>query len=474
MSGLKFFRFSSLTALVLSAAAFILPAGTAAQSLSNEFINVRTDHSTGRFMIKTTGGDPSMETDDNKNLLYEDIPPTSFTTVRIDGKNYIFGSQDGKFIMQPSQQGDNLIATWEIKGIEITQTINLVSGITTGNPDNMQIKYFIKNNDKNPKEVGLRVLFDTLLGWNDGAPFSIPGAGSVTSETEFYGSDIPDFWYAIDSISNPTVKSQGRLSGMDLTKPDYLAFACWSRFSDNPWKIDIKAGKTFKRNPFSPLDSAVALFWEPKTLDPGKTISYMTEYGLFGTEVKKGPLLNVSISGPVVSVFYPFTIVCDIENGTSTKYAYDMSVRLKLPNDESLKVLNDEFKTAKLKPAEISKVSWSVLPGKMLSGPKEYTIEVTFWDQETRTPENMQTITLSRKILMIGFQEEENINMQLEELNRKIKAKNKNVTELNESSDKIKLNINNINDKLEISNTRLKELIDRLKAGDASDTAAGR
>ena len=42
-------------------------------------------------ILKTTKGDPDLSSDQDALLLYEDYPPTSFTTLRVDEQDVIFG-----------------------------------------------------------------------------------------------------------------------------------------------------------------------------------------------------------------------------------------------------------------------------------------------------------------------------------------------------------------------------------------------
>ena len=60
---------------------------------SNEFIKVLYNIKNHRFWFCTTGGNPGIDSDDNKKLLYHsgNIIDTSYTTIKIDGENYIYG-----------------------------------------------------------------------------------------------------------------------------------------------------------------------------------------------------------------------------------------------------------------------------------------------------------------------------------------------------------------------------------------------
>ena len=63
--------------------------------INNNVIKVTADKQTGRFIAETMGGIPNKVSDDNKDLLYADRfqgPETSYTSVRIDGEDFIFGN----------------------------------------------------------------------------------------------------------------------------------------------------------------------------------------------------------------------------------------------------------------------------------------------------------------------------------------------------------------------------------------------
>lgn len=88
--------------------------------MSNEYIGVKI-HTDGLINMGTTGGNPDVTTDDNKDLLYRyPTGTTSFTTVRIDGMDYIFRS-DG--LPTFNEEGTQAEAIMTIDDITIYQII---------------------------------------------------------------------------------------------------------------------------------------------------------------------------------------------------------------------------------------------------------------------------------------------------------------------------------------------------------------
>ena len=116
-------------------------------------------------------------------------------------------------------------------------------------------------------------MLDTMLGSNDNAPFRIEGIGNVTTEKEFIGDSIPQYWQAFDSLTNPTVVSQGTFIRGNNLKPDKVQFANWRRLESTLWNYQINENS-------SNGDSAVAVTWDEKTLRAGETRTYTTYYGM--------------------------------------------------------------------------------------------------------------------------------------------------------------------------------------------------
>ena len=65
-------------------------------TVGNSLVQVRVNRSTGRYVVSTEDGLPSKTSDRNRLLsFFDNTPDTSFTTIRIDGKDYIFGNDYG-------------------------------------------------------------------------------------------------------------------------------------------------------------------------------------------------------------------------------------------------------------------------------------------------------------------------------------------------------------------------------------------
>ncbi|CAG7643891.1 S-layer homology domain-containing protein [Paenibacillus allorhizosphaerae] len=285
---------SSLLALVMTA----LPAtatvtmavedNAAKLDMKNDFVSVSVHKNTGRFSVRTVGGSPLKEGDNDKALLFvHRVPETSFTTFRINGKDYIYGNHygilqsDGKFTYNPAVQGLTSESEWSIEGLKIKQTLVLLEDKANPNVGNVKVTYTVRNGTTEDKQVGSRILLDTMLGAEDASPVSVSGSSTfIRKETEL--KQAPVYWKAVDDPLAPRVTSYGLLNGWGNTSPDRMIFAHWNGISETKWDYAVHPELDFtsKQNPYGAADSAVALYWDPATLRAGEEQVYETYYGL--------------------------------------------------------------------------------------------------------------------------------------------------------------------------------------------------
>ncbi|MFN4182426.1 MAG: hypothetical protein ACK4G3_04385, partial [bacterium] len=299
------------------------------------FVNIGAEE-TGRFAVDTTGGDPQRPEDDNQPLIYgHPFPWTSYTTIRINGQNYAFGGQTrrraGKFaqygkmiqapMLTPEGRHTTVFAYPGTPGGEadilVTQSLKPVLGFSTQVADTLLIQYEIENRSEYPVEVGIRIVLDTMLGSNDGAPLR---AGPFAIETEkcFHGPEVPDFIQAFDSLAEAKVISQATLRAEGLTPPDLVYIANWGRLADEPWEPACRDGFSLVREGEDELDSALGLYWQPVKLLPHEVRIIRTMYGLGGITIAYEGLL-LGLSAPLTQRYKPkginaFTIMGYVEN----------------------------------------------------------------------------------------------------------------------------------------------------------------
>lgn len=323
--------------------------------IGNEYIEVVTSND-GRFTIGTIEGDPSITTDNNRKLLYgHPNPGTSFTTIRVNEEDMIFSAESIKV------ENEKIISTMKINDeIEVDEILSLETNETTGRNDIVKISYEIRNLSNTSANVGVRIMLDTMLGFNDGAPFSVAGSPLV-NEKEFTGSSIPQYWQAFDDLSYPGVVSNGTVYKNSYERPDKIQFCAWPMINGTVWEYDINESVSVTS------DSAVAIYYNPTTVYPNgkKTVSTYYGVGTVGGTADGSESFRV-ISPEKLTVINnnympnPFTITSYVKN-TSEDIMYNATATLNLPNTSALTLLSDNnVNIGNLNPGEQKTVAWKV------------------------------------------------------------------------------------------------------------------
>lgn len=111
-------------------------------SITNGYLTYAFNAATGGFSIETVEGNPKKVLDNDMPLLYREDADrsngTSFITVRIDGKDYVFGQDYGFFKINSSlgtpvvsDEGRLLTVPWTIDGVTVTLKVALGTDATT-------------------------------------------------------------------------------------------------------------------------------------------------------------------------------------------------------------------------------------------------------------------------------------------------------------------------------------------------------
>ncbi len=377
--------------------------------LGNDYVVIvvnMDENALGRFAIETTGGAPLRSNDDNKPLVYgRPRPWTSYSTIWLNGEQYVFGGETGRragksgkygeVITGPIVEGDSLTTVTSINDVlNVEQLLTFVKSTTTGLYDTVQIKYRVENVSNEQQKVGLRIMLDTMLGENDGAPFRI-GNEAVTADKVYYTKQLPEFWLAFDSLSNPNVTSQGTFIGPGVTAPDKVNLADWGSMADGAWDFDFNPGEDFLRKGEYEIDSAIAMYWIPEYLEPGESRSYITNYGLGGITIVPG-LLSLGVTSPAEVTFdkpgKTFPIIAYVEN---TSEITAKNVRISIDITDKLEIENRSKVLGDLPSGGISQVVWNVKStGEDLSSTVSYTVKVE--------ADNTDSNRVNREISFVG------------------------------------------------------------------------
>ena len=286
----------------------------------------------------------SYGSDDHQMLLLSSQKPwSSYTTFLIDQTPVIFGGpthkragKNGTYgtIKKPPHLVKGTITTTTTYGlIEITQRLYPIRNPVTQVKDSVLIEYQITNTDTKTHTLGARIMLDTWLGKNDGAPFRM-GDTIIANEQRYEGTHIIDFWQAFDQLDHPTIIGQGLLSSkqLNLSAPDKVTFTNWGIAADYPWDIPYQAKRSFVRSGEDDQDTAIVMTWNPLQLAPQQTRIIRTVYGLGGMDTAKGAL-SLGLTAPLehyASMSDPFPVVGYLHNTTGFD-SKKTTLRLTLP-----------------------------------------------------------------------------------------------------------------------------------------------
>ncbi|NIM05325.1 MAG: hypothetical protein GTO55_04375 [Armatimonadetes bacterium] len=402
----------SLVAVIFLASVFAAAGGETPPStgvkISNEFLRIRVNpgpKEAGRFAVDTTGGDPSRQADDDKVLIYGSREPwTSYTTVVVEGETFLFGGTTtrragrdvatGTIVQPPLAKGETIVCVARMGEIEVKQELGFARSPTTRVKDAARIVYYVTNRGDSPQKVGLRIALDTMLGTNDGAPLRA-GKKAISTATRLLGTDLPDYWQAFDSLSEPAVIAQGTLRGNGLTPPDRLEMIDWGTLADEAWDFDFPSGASFTRRGEQEQDTAVALYWDPAPLKPGESRTYATLYGIGGVTLSPAQL-SLGMTAPAeVDYAYDeartFPVVVYLQNAGGFD-SRRTTCSLELPRGLKLEQGETEAAAGLLKAGETRQFIWKVMPTGEASGPLKIGASAT--------SENLEPNRVEREIIV--------------------------------------------------------------------------
>jgi hypothetical protein len=251
---------------------------------------------------------------DPKRLTFSPTGLTNSTVVRIDGRDRVFGKDGGRWDpARPEKIGSwgGLKATWVFdEQVAVTQTVELIPGepqIVNGDykhlVDTCLIRYTIENRDNRMHVVGLRFLLDTLIGSNDGVPFTVPGQGDVDTSADYKGAQVPDFIFVLErEPKDPGTVAQLNLRlGGKLEAPDRVSLTHWPGYERlSFFDVPVLPMATPVEKDQGRGDSAVALYWDERELGSHKIREVGFTYGLGSLSTTAAGQLALTVGGAFV------------------------------------------------------------------------------------------------------------------------------------------------------------------------------
>jgi hypothetical protein len=245
--------------------------------------------------------------DSGKRLTYSQDGATNQTLLRINGQVVTLGTggmlteRDARSPANPAAKTFGSSKTvWVFGKLTVTVVLELVPSkqpvMVNGKQmrllDTVQVRYIFENKDAKAHTIGMRMMLDTLIGSNDGVPFTVPGqTGLVTTFADFpKNGPIPDFIQALEvpNLQNPgTVAHLSLKLGNNIEVPSRVSLTHWG-----PTPIfDV---------PLSSLtgDSAVILYWKDLSLKAGGKRTVGFAYGLGSvSSTEPGGKLGLTLGG---------------------------------------------------------------------------------------------------------------------------------------------------------------------------------
>jgi hypothetical protein len=322
-------------------------------------------------------------TADEKLLLYGyPSAGTSYMTVQLDGSDYYQDSSvmDSYVTQMPTVDGDSITTQWSLPtnvGVSLRLTLQ---------QDTTKYQATITNNDATSHQVKIRFLLDTMLAYNDGAPFIVPGVGNVTTEQE-YSNPVFDYWQATDDLVTPTLTSNCTFSAGN--KPYKVQFAYWWDIYEVPFDYTATIGQSITS------DTAVGMYWNLGTLSAGESQNVIFYYGT--TEAIIGtPEVSIVTLFTDEESYLPeedVTIYVDVGNGGDADLT-DGVVTVSVEDPEGTSVFYDSSAITVVA-GEVASCNFTYsLPAETELG--EYSVTADVYDSEqTLLDEETTTFTVS-------------------------------------------------------------------------------
>jgi hypothetical protein len=351
---------------------------------SSDLVLTRTDYNMSIAVEDVSEiGRYTEATDEGKKLLYG-YPNawSSYTTIRMDGNDYYQDTAMDTYVTQmPTITGDSIVTKWTLPAnVNVSQDLTLM-------PNTTEYCLTVTNNDHASHTVKIRYMFDTMLAYNDGAPFRVPGIGDITTEQEFV-NPVFNSWKATDSLSNPTLTSN--CTFVLGNKPYKVQFAHWWDISNVPFDYTITEGQSITS------DTAVGMYWDLGILAPGETKNVIVYYGI------SGPIIGAP-EVEIVNLFTEFdnylpnhtvSIFADIGNGGDAPLIDGQFViNITNPKDE---IVFENVSDITINPDQIISRSFTYnLPVDALTG--FYTINADVYDAKMILLDTEETTFSVRK-----------------------------------------------------------------------------
>lgn len=242
--------------------------------LDEGYLKLRAFERTGAFCLY------QLSTNGKNNYvpLYDDVAygQTNKFSVFLDGKIYRLERKLGR-PLSIEKVNNTCLITFNIKDkLHIVQRLSFIPdeyGNTAG--PLLKIETTIENTQSKDANVGLRAIFDTLLGeHNKKAPLATDLREAISTEISFNPKIDRDS--VIISSNAESACMFFFKHGVD--SPEQVYIANWERLNTRKWLPNVVNGRSFNSK-YLHDDSACLFIWPTKKLKPTEVMSITTTIG---------------------------------------------------------------------------------------------------------------------------------------------------------------------------------------------------
>ncbi len=203
--------------------------------------------------------------------LFEDrnCSATSWFSVKSNSRVFRLGSKIGKPVAF-EQTDSGAIYTFSLTDdFQATQVFTFLKDSISSPAYALRIDTIVENTSGKDSRLAIKALVDTTLGENEGIHFFTDLRNRISAETRY------DRTANLDSVlvsRNKDASLMLYLDSDDVTKPEYVYVANWSRLNTLTWQPDFVEGRSFNTM-YAINDSALLFQWKEQDVPAGQRIS---------------------------------------------------------------------------------------------------------------------------------------------------------------------------------------------------------
>ncbi len=215
-------------------------------------------------------------------LFLDQDPRTSSLSIIEDNKVYRMGESSGfRQIIESTSAGAKFI--WQSSSLEVTEELSFINSSASPVADGILVAITVTNIAETRKTTGIRYIFDTYLGEDNGTHFTTATVNKISGETSYFKYNLPEYINS-PGEEGPFGGFQIMLEGRGITNPDKVVLANWKRLNDATWDYDVKSSRNFNQLPYSINDSGAALYYNQQDLTPGASRTVTLAMGAYNAD----------------------------------------------------------------------------------------------------------------------------------------------------------------------------------------------